>query len=418
MSQARILFVHGAGNRADAALASAELLRARLGLGAAPDRLAVSDWGQALGPDAGLSALDRVLPTYPVQAIRVAGMVPGDEVLTDALVPLRALDSGAGGTSAADRKGRAAATTGGTATGAVKARTPGKRGATRRTRRHADDADRLLALIAFGGVDLSARGIPSGSLTAAARDIAGSPEYAAATSDAVTMLDATVTSVLARAAELDPASAGRRGLFGIDLGWLAARAGDLAAAVLGGGLASAVEAWIGPTLTPPISLWASQKVAPMRRALMHDHILVAADVLHYERNGDRIREHVRGEIAGLAAPRMVLAHSLGGIIAVDALFGPGAPAIDVTLLVTFGSQSPLLSAIDALDTVVPTVPWLNLWATYDFVSFLAAGTWPGSVEDREIPTQVGFPAAHGSYFTSDAFGAAIRAHPAAAAVFA
>ena len=55
--------------------------------------------------------------------------------------------------------------------------------------------------------------------------------------------------------------------------------------------------------------------------------------------------------------------------------------------------------------MAPTVPWLNLWATYDFVSFLAAGTWPGRVEDREIPTQVGFPAAHGSYFTSDDFGA-------------
>ena len=79
----------------------------------------------------------------------------------------------------------------------------------------------------------------------------------------------------------------------------------------------------------------------MRRAIMHDHILVAADVLHYERNGDRIRAHVRDEIAALAAPRMVLAHSLGGIIAVDALFGPGAPTIDVALLVTFGSQSPV-----------------------------------------------------------------------------
>ncbi len=113
----------------------------------------------------------------------------------------------------------------------------------------------------------------------------------------------------------------------------------------------------------------------------------------------------------------MIAHSLGGIIAVDALFGPDATTLDVSLLVTFGSQSAMLSAIDALDPVKPTIPWLNLWATYDFVSFLDAGLWPGVVEDHEIVIDVGFPAAHGAYYESDELARLIRAHPAAAGVF-
>jgi hypothetical protein len=386
----------------------------RLGLDPSPERLVVSDWGQSLGPAAGLPALDRVLPSYPDHALRVAGTAPGGGgVLADALAPLRALDSRAGSGPTTTRRTSAAGTRTAAATRATRATRAGRRAPARSA-----DADRLLAFMALGGVDLSGHGIPSEHLAEAAREVSASPEYAGARGDASAILDATATSVLARAAERDPASAGRVGLLGLDLGWLADRAGDLAAAVLGGGLASAVEAWIGPSLTPALSLWASQKVAPKRRALMHDHSLVAADVLHYERNGERIRTHVREEIGALQEPRMVLAHSLGGIIAVDALFGPGAPKIDVALLVTFGSQSAFLVAIDALDDVTPTIPWLNLWATYDFVSFLAAGLWPGLVEDREIPTGVGFPAAHGSYFTSDAFGQAIRSHPAASGVLA
>lgn len=77
----------------------------------------------------------------------------------------------------------------------------------------------------------------------------------------------------------------------------------------------------------------------------------------------------------------------------------------------------MLAAIDALDPVKPTIPWLNLWATYDFVSFLDAGLWPGVVEDHEIVIDVGFPAAHGAYCESDEWARLIRAHPAAAGIF-
>ena len=384
MSQGRILYVHGAGTRAEQANSNAALLRTRLGLDGTPDRLATSSWGDVVGTDARLLEMDRVLPDYKPRALGLvgAGTTP-TAVLPDAFAPLRAM-----------AKGRTAAT-------GVRPR----------------DADALLAFLALGGVDMSAQGLPADRLSDAAREVAASPEYAAARGDAVALIDATAMSTLARAVERDPDAPARVGILGLDLGWLESRAGDLAASILGGGV-SAVEAWVGPQLTPALSLWASKRIAPRRRAFMHDHILVVADVLRYQRHGEQIREHVRAEIQALDTPRMVIAHSLGGIIAVDTLFGPGASDLDVSLLVTFGSQSALLAAIDALDPVKPTVPWLNLWATYDFVSFLDAGLWPGVVEDREIVLDVGFPAAHGAYFESDELARQIRSHPAAAGIFA
>ena len=188
--------------------------------------------------------------------------------------------------------------------------------------------------------------------------------------------------------------------------------------MLGGGPLAAVGAWVGPKLTAPLALWASQKLAPRRSQIMHESLLPAIDVLFYQRNGQAIRDHVAGEIAALEAPRLVIGHSLGGIILVDTLFGPDAPSTDVALLVTFGSQAPFLAAFGALGDDTPRLPWLNFWTRYDFVSFLAAGIWQDRVDDRELPrSRSGSPAAHGAYYDSDEMGKQIREHPAAAGVF-
>jgi hypothetical protein len=391
MTDARILYVHGAGNRAEQAEAYGVLMRKRLGLEQTPERLIVSDWGVRHGTDDRLLMMDQALPDYPEQALRIGAAAPREAVLSDALAPLRAMSAPA----TAGAPAMAAAAPSGTR-----------------------DADQLLAFLALGGFDLTARGLPADQISAAAREVAASPEYAAARGDPVALVDATATSVLARAVERDPAAPARAGIAGLDLGWLTDRVGDLAAVLVGSGIVGAVEAWVAPQLLPALSLWASKKLAPHRHQFMHDHMLVIADVLRYQRHGDEIRAYVRDEIRALSKPRLVVAHSLGGIISVDALFGPDAPSdLDVSLLVTFGSQSAMLSSIDALDIVTPTIPWLNLWATYDFVSFLDAKLWPGAV-DHQLEIEVGFPAAHGSYYDSDEFGRLIRTHPAAAGVFA
>lgn len=84
----------------------------------------------------------------------------------------------------------------------------------------------------------------------------------------------------------------------------------------------------------------------------------------------------------------------------------------MALLVTFGSQSAFLSAIGAFGAVTPSCPWLNVWSRNDFVSFLAAGLWPERVTDAELTTSVGFPDAHGAYYTEPAFFRLVTAHPA------
>lgn len=148
--------------------------------------------------------------------------------------------------------------------------------------------------------------------------------------------------------------------------------------------------------------------------MMHSQqFLVPADVLFYQRRGAAARAFLRQELAGLQSPVVAMGHSLGGIALVDALFGPDAPAdpkdLNVALLITFGSQSAMLRSFGALDPVAPTVPWMNIWTMYDFVSFRAHEFWPGA-QDVQIPIEVGFPDSHGAYFTTKAFFDAIRAN--------
>jgi hypothetical protein len=388
MTQARILYVHGAGNRATEATQNAQSLRERLAIEDRPDLLAASTWGETLAPDARLPRLDQALP--PAAAAQAFGVPPGatsGTTLPDALAPLREL----AGPQAFDITG-------------VQARP--------------DDADRLLAFLALGGLDLSGAGLTADDLAGAAGDVAASGEYQRAQGAPEAVIEATATSVVARAMERRSLASGDVSFGVLDVGWIGARVSDIAEALIGAGAIAAVGAWAMPTLTAALSLWASRKLAAERARAMHARVLPAVDVLYYQRHGRAIREHVRAEIERLDRPRLVMGHSLGGIILVDALFGPGAAPLDIALLVTFGSQSAFLSAFGGTDGVTPNVPWLNIWATYDFASFLGGPTWPGVVEDRELVVDVGFPAAHGAYYSAEGFGEIIRKHPGAAAVFA
>ena len=48
-----------------------------------------------------------------------------------------------------------------------------------------------------------------------------------------------------------------------------------------------------------------------------------------------------------------------------------------------------------IEEVQPTLPWLNIWTMYDFVSFRTQEFWPPA-QDVEIPIDVGFPDSHGA----------------------
>jgi hypothetical protein len=123
---------------------------------------------------------------------------------------------------------------------------------------------------------------------------------------------------------------------------------------------------------------------------------------------DAIRQHQQSK------PLILLGHSLGGIACVDLLSDPkvmgGADPARIDLLVTVGSQSPLLYLMDALpslsprspDTPVPFVPWLNIYNRDDLLSFCAARVWVNTpVKDEPISAGVPFPASHSAYWSQD-----------------
>ena len=139
-----------------------------------------------------------------------------------------------------------------------------------------------------------------------------------------------------------------------------------------------------------------------------------ADVLGYQLHRDSIQSVLKAELtrAALAAgdrPVLPVALSLGGIALVDLLAGwPDAP---VEACVTVGSQAPLLYTFDAIpsmpyDEARPPylpVPWLNIYDSRDFLSFLAEPLFRrsdglASVVDLRVHSGLDFPKSHSAYW--------------------
>lgn len=161
----------------------------------------------------------------------------------------------------------------------------------------------------------------------------------------------------------------------------------------------------------PIMPWLRQA----RYDMMTGVVKFVGDVLAYQARGQQMRDQVLARIAQAEPPVTLLAHSLGGIICVDLLLtGQPRNLLDkVQLLITFGSQSPLLYEINALqsqkqviDDKLPEVfpPWLNIYDRNDFLSFQAANLFMSKyLADYAISTGQPFPFAHSAYIQRDAF---------------
>ena len=132
------------------------------------------------------------------------------------------------------------------------------------------------------------------------------------------------------------------------------------------------------------------------------------DILMYQARGQKLRDFVRATIEPLKYPTVLIAHSLGGIICVDLLLEQQLP--QVALLVTVGSQAPLLYELNALvgmeynsNTKLPeTFPeWLNIYDRNDFLSHVGEKIFPGKIQDFEIDSKQPFPESHGAYWNND-----------------
>lgn len=141
----------------------------------------------------------------------------------------------------------------------------------------------------------------------------------------------------------------------------------------------------------------------------------AADILVYQARGEHIRGFVREAICAIDDEVVLLAHSLGGVIAFDLLAGPrpgagpptgGDPLTKIRMLVTVGSQVPLFYEIGALasgfsaQTGPPnfTVPWLNVYDARDLLAYAGRGLFGTRVVDKRIDTGMPFPNAHWAYW--------------------
>jgi hypothetical protein len=148
-----------------------------------------------------------------------------------------------------------------------------------------------------------------------------------------------------------------------------------------------------------------------------------ADVVGYQRHRESIQSILREELDRTAAaagdrPVLPVALSLGGIALIDLLASwPEAP---VEACVTVGSQAPLLYAFDAIssmpyDEASPpylAVPWLNVYDSRDFLSFVAEPLFRrtdgrASVVDLRVHSNLDFPKSHSAYWERPAVWDAI-----------
>lgn len=148
-----------------------------------------------------------------------------------------------------------------------------------------------------------------------------------------------------------------------------------------------------------------------------------ADVIGYQLHRDSIQKVLRAELkrtarAARGRPVLPVALSLGGIALVDLLASwPEAP---VEACVTVGSQAPLLYTFNAItsmpyDEADPPhlpVPWLNVYDSRDFLSFVAEPLFRrsdglASVVDLRVRSGKDVPKSHSAYWELDAVWDAI-----------
>jgi len=144
-----------------------------------------------------------------------------------------------------------------------------------------------------------------------------------------------------------------------------------------------------------------------RGAAMDSMAEFVGDIVRYQAKGHHVRNFIAATIEDVDSSNdvVVVAHSLGGVAAFDLLAESSLPA--VKLLVTVGSQAPVLHEMDALSSLdwdegLPghfPERWLNVYDRSDPLSFLAEPIFGDDrVRDFETHTTTPFIESHSDYF--------------------
>jgi hypothetical protein len=386
-----IVYVHGASDRPPGVAVQVALIESQLPVLGNPFRVVASQWGEAAG-----ARLDRIGLAVPD---------PGLEAnLASREHPLRFLVTD-------DPRSRL--------------RAIGGTGRRRPVGGGLDDeraSDRLLACarLSDGWPDLG----PAGAAMAvrdAARSIAASVDYQRARSGTSSDLELVRETAWALSAEAatDLERGGPRAEL-IERRLTLARSIEqrLAEAVLALAVGTLLVGYAGLDPGPEVRRWATDTMLPHRVPMMRSVLPGPADILVYLHSGSAIRRFVRQTLDAAAASRPVIAmgSSLGAVILFDALREDGSSRPD--LMVTVGSQSPLLELLGALmdgGPNPPYQPWLNIHDRRDLLGFVAQPVWPDQpgITDVEVDMDVGFPDSHGqTYLGAPQVYGAIRDHMA------
>jgi hypothetical protein len=387
-----VIFVHGTGVRRDAYDASFEKVAAALG-----NRCTVAPcyWGH-LGSDLHAGGLS--IPTYDTARSLAGGDDPSptDEdyavalwgvLYEDPLYELRVLSLREGGVVAELAPGEV---------------TPGAELA--QLGRHFEVTPALQSLLQAGGVDRE--------FDEARRTVTHSAPYTTALGGAGTAL-ADYRAAVARAfiAEASARVARQGGAAAVAFDAALRDALEQALIDALGGTERSIGGWMKEKLGGLVCRLGTRYVARRRGALTDAAYPASGDIVLYQARGKEIRSFIRQRIAGVAGPRVVLAHSLGGIACVDLLV---SEPIDVDLLVTVGSQAPFFYEINALQSMPHGTPlpggfpsWLNIYDLRDFLSYVGGKIFPGRVTDVEVDNRQPFPASHSAYWSNGAVWTAI-----------
>jgi hypothetical protein len=174
---------------------------------------------------------------------------------------------------------------------------------------------------------------------------------------------------------------------------------------------------VGDAFKQVIAQALTRYVRPRRGRLSELSFAAAGDILFYQARGQVIRDFIRERIEAFDSDVVLLAHSLGGIACVDLLAQHPLP--QVKLLITAGSQAPLLYEINALvslsfgEQLPQWFPrrWLNIYDPRDFLSYLARGVFHSSgieINDLRVNNRQPFPQSHSAYWRNDQVWNAIR----------
>ena len=158
---------------------------------------------------------------------------------------------------------------------------------------------------------------------------------------------------------------------------------------------------------------AFRAAGPYLRRRQREYVRLLSDILLYQARGDAIRAFVRARIRELPEPVVLLAHSLGGIVAFDLLAADHAAGLDhVRMLVTVGSQVPLLYELGALPSGLSypsplpahfRPPWINVYDRRDMLAFTGSELFGERCRDLRVDTRTPFPTAHGAYWDHEDF---------------